>query len=127
MGQALSPGPHDLLFEDITVHGEGHLATAFHFYHGADNGGLNAWNVTIRRLIVTGTQQAILFWESSVHDVLVDGATITGASAYAVRYEDPGQRIVLRNITSTGSGYGGFYSSLDSAPAGVSFVNNSLR
>ena len=127
MGQALSPGPHDLLFEDITVHGEGHLATAFHFFHGSDNGGLNAWNVTIRRLTVTGTQQAILFWESSVHDILVDGATISGALAYAVRYENPGQRIVLQNVTSTGSGYGGFYSSLGTAPAGVSFASDSLR
>jgi len=131
MGQALAPGPHDLLFEDITVHGEGNLATAFHFYHGADNGGLNAYNVVIRRLTVTGTQQAILFWEASVHDVLIDTATISGAKAYAVRYEGTGgqtpRNIVLQNITSTNSGSRGFYSSLGAAPAGVSFIGNSLH
>ncbi len=131
MGQALSPGPHDLLFEDITVHGEGHLATAFHFFHGADNGGYNAHHVTIRRLTVTATQQAILFWEPSIHDVTVDTATITDAKAYAVRYETIGSalpyNIRLANITSTGSGYQGFYSTLGTAPSGVSFSNTSLR
>ena len=54
MGQALSPGPHDLLFEDITVDGRGGLASAFHFFHSSA-GAPNASNVTVRRLHVTGT------------------------------------------------------------------------
>jgi hypothetical protein len=131
MGQALAPGPHDLLFEDVTVHGEGNLATAFHFFHGADMGGLNANHVTIRRLTVTGTQQAFLIWEPSVHDVTLDTATISNARAYAIRYETIGStlphNITLANITSTSSGIKGFYSSLGSAPPGVTFINDSLR
>jgi hypothetical protein len=131
MGQALAPGPHDLVFEDVTVHGEGNLATAFHFFHGADMGGLNANHVTIRRLTVTGTQQPFLIWEPSVHDVTLDTATISNAKAYAIRYETIGStlpyNIQLSNITSTGSGYQGFYSSLGSAPPGVTFTNDSLR
>jgi hypothetical protein len=131
MGQALSPGPHDLLFEDITVHGEGGLATAFHFFHGADNGGLNASNVVIRRLTVTGTQQAFLIWEPSVNNVTLDTATISGALMYAVRYEGINgvypTNVLIENVTSTNSGYTGFYSSGGPAPAGVSLINDTLR
>src|SRR5205085_7536280 len=106
MGQALAPGPHGIDIENLTVHGEGNLATAFHFFHGADNGGVNAWDVTIRGLTVTGTQQAFLIWEPTVHDILLDGATISGAKAYAVRYETIGsiwpKNVVIRNVPSTG-------------------------
>jgi hypothetical protein len=61
--------------------------------------------------MVTGTQQAIIIWNSTLRNITIDGATITNALAYAVRYESDGATgIVLSNITSTGSGYAGFYS-----------------
>ena len=119
-------GPHDLLFEDITVDGAGYLSSGLVFYH-SDSANPNAWNVTVRRLKVTGTQQAIILWDRTVHDITIDGATLTNALAVAVRYEGPGQNIALRNITSTGSGDFGFYSSLGSSPPGVTFFGNSFN
>lgn len=121
-------GPHDLLFEDITVDGTGGLASAFHFYH-SDPTHRNAWNVTIRRLYVRGTQQAIMLWDGTLRDVTVDTADIVDALSVAVRYESPGATgIVLANIRSTGSGSGkGFQSSLGPSPPGVTFINNSFR
>ena len=105
-------GPHDLLFEDITVDGRGGLATAFHFYH-SDSTNKNAWNVTVRRLHVTGTQQAIILWDSTLRNITFDTADITNALKFAVRHEAAGATgIVYANITSTGSGSSdGFYSS----------------
>ncbi len=118
-------GPHDLRFDDVTVDGTGGLASAFHFYH-SDATQQNAWNVTIRRLRVIGTQQAIMLWDRTLHDITVDGAVITDALRHAVTYERPGQDIVLQNITSTGSGRSGFYSTLGSAPPGITFLNNAF-
>ena len=121
-------GPHDLLFEDVTVDGTGGLASAFHFYH-SDATHRNAWNVTIRRLQVVGTQQAIMLWDRTLHDITVDGAQISDALSVAVRFEAPGASdILLANINSTGSGSGkGFHSDLGSSPPGVTFRNNSFR
>ena len=119
-------GPHDLLFEDVTVDGTGGLASAFHFYH-SDATHRNAWNVTIRRLRVVGTQQAIMLWDRTLRDITVDGAQISGALRHAVTYERPGVNILLQNITSTGSGRSGFFSTLGSPPPGVTFVNNSFH
>jgi hypothetical protein len=131
MGQAAYPGPHDITVTNLTVHGEGGLATAFHFFHGADNGGYNASNVLVSNLTVTGTQQAFLIWEPTVHNVTLDGASISGAKAYAIRYETIGStlpsNIVVRNVTSTSSGYRGFYSSLGAAPPGITFAGDSLH
>jgi hypothetical protein len=135
MGQALDPGPHDLTFEDITVRGEGNLATAFHFYHGVDRGSTskNAWNVWVRRLVVTGTQQAVLLWEDTLHDVSFQDVTVSNAKAYAIRYETitgspMPYNIKFDRVTSTGSGYRGFYSaSQGSTPPGVTITNSSLR
>jgi hypothetical protein len=124
MSQAVG-GPHDLLLEDITVDGSGYLASALHFYH-SDGANQNAWNVTVRRLTVNKTQQAIILWDRTVHDVTFDGATITNALAIAVRYEGPGSNIAFRNITTTGSGQYGFYSSLGANPPGVTFSGNSF-
>jgi len=121
-------GPHDLLFEDTTVDGRGGLATAFHFYHSTATA-RNAWNVTVRRLHVSGTQNAIMLWDPTLRDVRFDTADITNALSNAVRYETVGATgIVLARITSTGSGSGeGFYSSQGVAPAGVTFIDNSFR
>ena len=121
-------GPHDLVFEDITVDGTGGLASALHFYH-SDATHRNAWNVSVRRLHVRGTQQAILLWDGTLRDITIDTADIVDALSYAVRFESPGATgIVLANIRSTGSGSGkGFYSSLGAQPPGVTFTNDSFH
>jgi hypothetical protein len=61
IANARDPGPHDLLFEDITVDGRGGLASAFHFFHSA-NGAPNASDLVVRGLRATGTQQGIILW-----------------------------------------------------------------
>jgi hypothetical protein len=120
-------GPHDLLFEDITVDGRGGLASAFHFFH-SDSTNKNAWNVTVRRLHVTGTQQAIILWDPTLRNITFDRADITDALSFAVRHEAAGASgIVYANITSTGSGSRGFYSSMGTKPSGVTFTNNSFH
>lgn len=119
-------GPHDLVFEDITVDGHGGLASAIQFY-SHDEISPNAWNVWIRRLTVTGTQQAIIIWDSTLHDIVVDTATVTGALSHGVRYEDPGKDIFLANVTTVGSGEQGFHSSLGNAPPGLVFVDSSFQ
>ncbi len=129
--QALGVGPHDLLVEDLTVDGSDpfSLWSAIHAYHGTVVAP-PSYNVTIRRLKVTGTPFPIVLWDDTAvqHDWLIDGATISGAGSYAVRFESVGARNILLNaMTSTGSGYGGFYSSMGTTPPGVSFTNDSLR
>ena len=119
-------GPHDLVFDDITVDGSGGLASAIQFY-SHDDGSPNAWNVWVRRLTVTGTQQGIIIWDQTLHDIVVDTATITGASLYGVRYEDPGANIFLANVTTTGSGVRGFHSSHGDRPPGLAFIDDSFR
>jgi len=128
ISQALGTGPHDLLFEDITVDGRGGLASAVHFDH-ADSTHPNASNVIVRRLHVTGTQQAIILWDVPLRNITFDTADITGALAVAVRYEAAGATgITFKNIISTGSGSGsGFYSNLGTNPPGVTFSNNSFH
>ena len=121
-------GPHDILIDGLTVDGTGPtpLSSALHFYH-SDSTNRNAWNTTIRRLVVNGTYTAIFLWDSTLRDITIDGATITNARYGAVRYEEPGQRITLANMTSTGSGTFGFYSSAGDPPPGVTFINSSFR
>lgn len=128
---ALGRGPHDILLEDITVVGTDPLGlwSAIHGYHGTTSAP-PADHVTIRRLTVTGTLFAIVLWYDTAvqHDWLIDTGTITGAQSYAIRFESVGaQNITLANLTSTGSGSGGFYSSMGANPPGVTFVNDSLR
>ena len=127
IANALDPGPHDLLFSDITVDGRGGLASAFHFFHSSA-GAPNASNVTVRRLHVTGTQDAIILWDSTLHDITFDSVDITDALSYAIRYEALGSTgMILSNITSTASGREGFYSSEGPDPPGVTISNSSLH
>jgi hypothetical protein len=121
-------GPHDILIEDMSVDGSGGLDSAIHAYH-SDATNQNAWNVTIRRLSVSGTTQAIILWDPTLHDWLITDSTITKATDVALRYESPGATgMVFSYITSTGSGSGsGYYSSLGSSPAGVTFIGNSFH
>ena len=119
-------GPHDILIEDFTVDNSlGGLEAALHFYH-SDAANRNAWNVTVRRMHVTGTQQAIMLWDKTLQDIVIEDSTITGAESYAVRYE-MGDTVMLRRVTSTGSGESGFYSSRGPRPPGVTFDNVSLH
>lgn len=124
---AVGVGPHDLLAEDISVDGSGFLASAIHGDHG-DALNPPSWNVTVRRLHVVKTQQAIILWYPAFRNWTIDTADITGALAYAVRYEAVGATgITFANITSTGSGVQGFASNQGPAPANVTFVNDSLH
>jgi hypothetical protein len=120
-------GPHDLLFEDIVVDGRGGLASAFHFFHG-DRADPNASRVTVRRLQVIGTQQALILWADDLRTITFDTVRIDHALRYAVRFEAPGAKdIVLTNIISTGSGSQGFFSSAGLHPRGITFSNDDLR
>jgi hypothetical protein len=124
---AAAVGPHHLRAEHIWVDGRGHLASAIHADHG-DATNPPAYDVTVRDLHVTGTQQAIILWRPALRNWTFDGATIPGALEYAVRYESVGGTgITFANITSTGSGVQGFYSTQGSKPPGVTFVNDSFR
>jgi len=114
-------GPHDILIDGLTVDGAGGLDTALHFYH-SDPGNPNVWNVTVRNLTVSGTDQAIMIWDDTIVNLLIEDATITGATQRAVRYE--GGQVTLRRVVSTGSG--GFYSSKGATPPGVTFDTCSL-
>jgi hypothetical protein len=118
-------GPHDILIDGLTVDGSGGVNTALTFYHSTATDH-NAWNVTARRLVVNGTYEAIEVWDATVRNIVIEDSTITNARSCAVRFEQGGT-LTLRRITSTGSGEYGFYSSLGAAPAGVTFISNSLR
>jgi hypothetical protein len=120
-------GPHDILLEDFTVDGPNAgltgpgLSSAIHFYH-SDSANLNAWNVTIRRLNINGTYQAIILWDPTLKNITIDSANISNpVSDTAIRYETTGSsNILFKNIVSTGK----FYSTLGSNPAGITFSNN---
>jgi hypothetical protein len=127
IAQAAVVGPHDILIEDLTVDGRGYLASAVHFDHG-DSVNPAATNVMVRRLHVVGTQQAIILWKPTLHDIRFDGADIRDALGYAVRYESiSGTGIMFSNMSSSGSGLRGFYSTQGSAPTGVTLTNDSLH
>ena len=127
IANALNPGPHDLLFENITVDGRGGLASAFQFFHSSSKAP-NATNVIVNGLRVTGTQQGLILWDPTLHDITFEDVIINGAITYAVRYETVGSTdILLSNVTSRRSGFAGFRSSQGSHPGGVTFENVSLR
>ena len=119
-------GPHDLKLLNINVDGRGYLGSAIQFYH-SDSGNPNAHDVVIRDLTVNRTQVAIMIWDSTLRNITVDTARISDAMRFAVSYESPGSGILLKNITSTGSGEAGFSSSYGSHPPGVTFSGNSFH
>ena len=120
-------GAHDLTFDNFTIDDPGGRGAqaGFHFYH-SDAANQNAWNVTVRNSRITGTQQGFMVWDPTIHDVLVEDTTISGATRIAVRY-DEGSRITLRRVTSTGSGERGFFSDKGSKPPEVTFIDSVLR
>ncbi len=121
-------GAHDILIDGLTVDGSGGMDFAVQFSNSTD-GNPNAWNVTLRRMSITGTQQAIILWDPTIHDITIESAIIINPLEVAIRYESArATSVLLADITSTGSGSGkGFQSSLGSAPPGVTFVNDSLH
>lgn len=124
--RAQGRGPHDILIDGLTVNARtSGLDSAIHFY-GSRPGQPNADTVTIRHLTVSGTDQAITLWDPTLSGITVEDSVITGASAFAVRYEG-GVGVTIRDVVSTGSGRGGFYSSLGASPPGVAFSDSDLR
>lgn len=127
---AAAPGPHDILIEDFTAIDNGASKALIHFYHdtagGDPAGNYNARDVVIRRAHLTGTPQPVMIWARSVTNLLIEDTTISGAGEYAIRFEF-GSGIVLRRVTSTRSGRGGFYSSFGANPPGVTFEECDLR
>ena len=83
--------------------------------------------MTVRGLHVTGTQSAIILWSGGLRNIVFDGADISGAKAYAVRFESSGigHRVQAHHLGP--SGYRGFYSSMGAHPPGVTLANNSFR
>jgi hypothetical protein len=120
--QAASGGTHDILFDRFTVDGSGGVDSALHFY----SSGTGTYNVTVRNMYVTGTGQAVIFWDGSIRNIVIEDSTIANAERYAVRYEEGGT-VTLRRITSTGSGEKPFHSTIGATPAGVTFIETSLR
>jgi hypothetical protein len=120
-------GVHDVLIDGLTVDGGGGLDSAVHFYH-SESGNPNAWNVTIRDLDVTGTYTALIFWDATIKNILVEDATISGAGT-AVQYEKGGT-VTLRRVHSTGSLVVGLYSTLISTlglyPSGLTVIDSTF-
>jgi hypothetical protein len=113
--KAQSPGVHDILIDGYTVDGSGGVNTAVTFFASAA-GQPNANNVTIRHMTVTGTRQAVEFWDPTLQNIVIEDSTVSGARLSAVRYE-LGGTVTLRRVTSTGSGQSGF-SRRSGRPAG---------
>lgn len=128
---ALTTGPHHITLNNCSVDGTDTLGlwSALHGFHGAA-GHPPASNITVNNFIVNGTLFPIVMWYDTgvQHDWLIDGATITNAQSYAIRFESINAvNIVLKDITSTGSGLGGFYSSMGANPPGLTKINCSLN
>jgi hypothetical protein len=114
-----SDAAHDILIEDYTSTPGPGIASALQFHHSP-----NVYNVTVRRMHVVGTQSAILMYDSTMHDVLIEDSDIRDAQNAALNAYQTGANVVLRNVTSVNSG-GVYYPS--GKPAGLTLVNCSLR
>ena len=128
---AKGTGPHDILLADIDIDGSSPLSvwSGIHGYHG-DAANPPPSNITIRRLNVVGTTNAIVLWYDSgtQRNWTFEDVTINGARANAIRFESVGAKTILfDNVISRGSGESGFYSSMGAHPPGVTITNSSLR
>ncbi len=127
--RAQDRGPHDIVIDRLTVKAsKSGLDSAVHFY-GSQSGQPNADTVAIRHLTVYGTDQAVILWDPTLRGITVSDSTISGATQFAVRYEGAasGSVLLLKNVVSTASVSRGFYSSLGTSPASVTFVGDSLH
>jgi hypothetical protein len=114
---AADPGPYNITVDGLDVDGAGGLYSVFHFYH-SQSGSPNAGHVTISNLTATNLKEAIMLWDSTLHDITIENSVITDSLYYAVRYEqaDADNDITLDNVDSTGSGEQGFFSSYGAPP-----------
>jgi len=122
-------GVHDILIDGLThIAAEGALGLDSTINFGKQPSGdyINARNVIVRNMHVTGGEFGVVFWEGQGGDLTIEDSTITNALRFAVRYEETG-RLTLRRVVSTDSGVQGFYSSLGANPPGVIFEECDLR
>jgi hypothetical protein len=118
-------GPHDILIEDYEVNaptvpaGQPGIKSALQFYH-SDAANRNAWNVTVRRMKVKGTMSAILMYDGTVHDVLIEDSTIESPRDAALNVQTTGPNVVVRNVQELVSRHGSYYPS--GKPAGLTVV-----
>ena len=84
--------------------------------------------IAVRGLRVTGTQQGLILWGPTLHDITFDNVVITGALTYGVRYETVGSTdILLSNVTSADPASPGSGAARDRIRPGITFDNVSLR
>jgi hypothetical protein len=112
-----SDAAHDILIEDYTsTPGQG-IASALQFHHSP-----NVYNLTVRRMHVSGTQSAILMYDSTLHDVLIEDSDIRDARDVALNVAWTGANVVLKNVVSTGGTYYVY-----GQPAGLTLINCSFQ
>ena len=114
-----SDNAHDILIEDYTANGGTTIRSALQFYHSP-----NVYNLTVRRMHVTGTQNAILMYDGTVRNVLIEDSDITGARDSALNIATTGSNVVIRDSTSVNSG-GVYYP--NGKPAGVTIINSTFN
>jgi hypothetical protein len=114
-----SDGPHDILIEDYTATPGSGIRSALQFYHSK-----NVYNLTVRRMHVVGSGNAILMYDATVHDVLIEDSDIKDASITALNLAYAGANVVFQNNVSTNSGGTYFPNGI---PSGVSLLNNSFH
>jgi len=114
-----SDAAHDILIEDYTATPGAGVQSALQFHHSP-----NVYNLTVRRMHVVGTQSAIVIYDGTVHDVLIEDSDIRDARDDALNVAATGANVVLRNVTSVNSG-GTYYP--NGKPAGLSLVNCSFQ
>lgn len=114
-----SDSPHDILIEDYTATPGAGIQSALQFYHSP-----NVYNLTVRRMHVIGTNNAILMYDGTVHDVLIADSDIKDAKVTALNVSTTGANVVLNNVISTNSG-GVYYP--NGKPAGLTLINCSLN
>lgn len=110
VADALTPGVHDILVDGFTVTAPvGGIQSAVHFFHSS-SGRPNANAFTVRNMTVTGTEQAIVCWDSTLSGILFEDCTITDAERFGVRHE-LGGAVTYRRVNTISSGTQGFYGS----------------
>jgi hypothetical protein len=107
---------HDVLIEDYLCTPGAGIKSALQFYHAP-----NGYNLTVRRMKVDGAQpmSAILIYEGSVRDVLIEDSQITG-TATPLNVNACGPNVVLRRVVSN-TGRQPYYPS--GKPAGLILEN----
>ena len=130
VASAALPGPHDLLFEDITVVPPADttrlLHSAFHMFGDENATDANAYNVTVRRMSATA-KDGMLIWGTTISNVLVDTCTFTDCTVFGVRQKYANTGMEYRATHSTGSGTQGYFCDVavpdNTPPTGTTFTS----